>query len=488
MEAHINHSIKWEHMVIQSEQLLETVLDLERSRQREQEIRMESEALLEGLRAMSEAHSQEALFQALVSALRRVIDFEEAFILQTGDQEKMTVLATTFDASQNSIWTEGSMFKKVLAGKPVAAFDISLVPEWQNQPAHVTENVCSALHIGLHGSTLNAILVVTHSAPRQFGPSQVKKALRFSPLATQALLTLELRRALLERDRFYQLSIDAMAIFTSEGDIIQPNQGWIASFGGNTQEYGNMFSLLHPKEKNRFHSSIDSLHHQKGSCLLRLRLRTKSGAYNWFSCSIALYSDQMIYYIVARDVTDNVLFERQLAYQAGHDALTGLKNRAEFMEYLEDTFNRYQKNPHILFALLFLDLNKFKIINDTLGHDIGDELLKAFAITLKEVVRDEDVVSRLGGDEFTIILKHVHGIKDVEAVGHRICQKCAIPYELKGHSIRASTSIGIAVSDSNFKSKEEMLHAADAAMYKAKQDKSLPFFIYQGSFKTTVAS
>lgn len=468
-------------MVIQSEQLLETLLDLERSRQREREIRLESEALLEGLRAMSEAHSQDELFQALVSSLRNVIDFEQAFILQANDQKKMIVLATTFDASQNSIWTEGTMFKKVIAGKPVAVFDISQVPEWQNHPPSVTKKICSALHIGLKGSALNAILVITHSAPRHFGPAQVKKALRFSPLATQALLTLELQKALRERDRFYQLSIDAMAIFTSQGDIIQHNQGWIANFGKTKQDYGNMFSLLHPRDVKQFHSSIAALHNQEGNCLLRTRLRIESGNYNWFSCSIAVYSDQMIYYIVARDVTDSVLFERKLAYQAGHDALTGLKNRAEFMANLEKMFIQYQENPHNLFALFFLDLNKFKAINDTLGHDIGDEVLKAFSNTLKEAVRSHDIVSRFGGDEFTIIMKHINSIKDVEAVVQRINQTCAIPYELKGHSIRTSTSIGIAISASGFKHGEDMLHAADVAMYRAKQDKSRSFCIHQES-------
>nr|WP_320189955.1 sensor domain-containing diguanylate cyclase [uncultured Desulfobacter sp.] len=466
-------------MVIKSEQLLETVMDLERSRQREHEIRMESEALLKGLRAMGGAHSQNELFQALVSSLRNVIDFEQAFILQADDQGKMTVLATTFAACKNSIWTKESMFKKILAGKPVAAFDISLVPEWQNQPESVTKTIRSALHIGLKGSALNAMLVITHSAARHFGPNQVKKALRFSPLATQALLTLELQKALRERDRFYQLSIDAMAIFTSQGDIIQHNQGWIAAFGENKQRYGNIFSLLHPEEAKPFHSSIAALNAQHKKCLVRTRLRIKSGGYNWFSCSIAVYSDQMIYYIVARDITDSVLFERKLVYQAGHDALTGLKNRAEFIESLEEVFIEHRKTPQNLFALFFLDLNKFKEINDTLGHDIGDELLKAFSNTLKESVRSEDVVSRLGGDEFTIILKHVNSIKDIETVAHRIRRKCATPYELKEHRIQVSSSIGIATSASGFKNGEDMLHAADLAMYTAKQDKAQPFCIHQ---------
>lgn len=355
-------------MVTQSEQLFETVLDLEGSRQREREIRMESKALLEGLRAMGEAHSRSKLFQAIVSSLRNVIDFKQAFILQADDQKKMTVLATTLDTLKNSTWTEGSMFKTVLTGKPVAVFDISLVPEWQNMSAYATKKIPSALHIDLKESTLQAILVVTHSEPKHFGPAHVKKAHRFSPLATQALLTLELRKALRERDRVYQLSIDAMVIFTSQGEIIQHNQGWVSTFGENNQDYGNMFSLLHPKEAEHFHASVVSLHNQKGKCLLRIRLHIKAGDYNWFSCSIAIYSDQMMYYIVARDST-----------------------------------------------------------------------------------------------------------KDAETVAQRINKKCATPYNLKGHSIRASTCIGIAVSASDFKNEEAMLHAADLAMYKAKQNKT---FLY----------
>jgi len=476
-------------MVIQSEQLLETVLDLERSRQRERDIRLEAEALLEGLRGMSGAQDKEELFSALVQALRSVIDFDQAFILQAKNATAMTVLATTCASIQDSHWKIGPVFSKALSGKPVASFDITQVPEWKQLPAATVSTVRSALHIGLSGSSKKTLLVVTHQDLKHFGPRHVKKARRFSPLASQALLTLELRRALIERDRFYQLSLDAMAIFSLDGALVQQNQSWSTTFDDEHVQAPTIFALVHPEDRAPFQDVIDQLHQSEESQVIKTRLRKNSGDYHWFSCSIAVYPDQMMYYIVARNIHDSVLFEQKLAYQAGHDSLTGLKNRAEFMEYLKSSFSLYRKGRgEPCFALLFLDLNKFKQINDTLGHDIGDELLKAFAATLQDVVRSNDVVSRLGGDEFTIILPKVNSIEDAKAVGNRIRTRCQTPYELKGHSIQVSTSIGIAMSTPDFTHAEEIIHAADLAMYNAKQDKSLPFSIHRGPLHCNLVS
>lgn len=475
-------------MVLQSEQLLETLLDLERSRQLEREIRLEAEALLEGLRGMSEAHEQQDLFQSLVQAMRTVIDFEEAFILRATKMAQMAVLATTLPSIHEGRWEIGPVFAKAIAGKPVASFDIHQVPEWQMQPLSIKARIRSALHIGMRGQAWEAVLVVTHSQAKHFGPSQVKKAMRFSPLASQALLTLELRKALLERDRFYQLSLDAMAIFTVDGTIIQYNQGWSDFFGCAEQPGCNILAQLHPDDSQLFQSLLDDLRSTKGNHLITTRLRDQSGNYRWFSCSIAVYAGQMLYYIVARDITESVLFEQRLAYQAGHDALTGLKNRAEFMDCLKAAFVRHQDDPDLCFALLFLDLDKFKAINDTHGHDIGDELLKAFAATLKEAVRSEDIVSRLGGDEFTIILSKIKSPTDVERVAQRIHELCSTPYQLKGLSIQASASIGIALSGPKFANEEEMMNAADLAMYAAKQNRSLPYSIHHGPMHCDLAA
>ena len=152
-------------MVLQSEHLLETLLDLERSRQLEREIRLEAEALLEGLRGMSEAHEQQDLFQSLVQALRTVINFEEAFLLRATKTPQMAVLATTLPAIHEGSWQIGPVFAKTMAGKPVASYDISQVPEWKDLPSSITDRIRSALHIGMKGHAWEAILVVTHAQP-----------------------------------------------------------------------------------------------------------------------------------------------------------------------------------------------------------------------------------------------------------------------------------------------------------------------------------
>jgi len=459
-------------MVIQPEQLLESLLDLERSRQREREIRLETEALLEGLRAITEAHEQHELFQALVDAFRRVVDFDQAFILQSAGNDAMSVLGATFDAVKDTTWEIGSVFRRALSGRPVASFDVSLVPEWRQQASLADQGVVSALHIGLQGKGWEAMLIVTHTQAKHFGPSHVKKAMRFSPLAAQALLTLELRQAVIQRDRFFQLSLDAMVIFNCSGVITQQNQGWTNILGGRgiNGQYANIFEFVHPEDLDNFQAAVKRLRQKEGRSIIKTRFQQQDGNYLWFSCSLALYHDELLYYVVARDITDSVLFERQLAHQAGHDSMTGLKNRAEFMACLKRTFQQHAHQPSPFFALLFLDLNKFKAINDHLGHETGDELLKAFAQTLQEAVRDGDVVSRLGGDEFTIIVDQVLSITDVEKVADRIHRQCREPYLLKGHRVTASTSIGIAVSSTAYDNEEAMLHAADLAMYRAKSN------------------
>ncbi len=461
-------------MVLQSEQLLETLLDLERSRQRERDLRIETESLLKGLRGISEAGNHQELFLSLIAALRNVIVFEHAFILEMGLDKKMTVLDSTLQEVHNSIWIPGSVFNRALAGKPIASYDVSLVPEWQCSPGSVLDKVTSALHIGLRGGSWEAILIITHSQAKYFAPVHVKKAMRFSPLAAQAFLTLELQQAVIQRDRFFQLSMDVMAIFDKQGSIKQGNDGWTGVLGYNLGDIrgNNIFSFIYPEDLLLFQEILSILTNREGKQLIEVRFSAKNGEVRWLSCSLASYPNEQLFYLVARDITDRVTYESRLAYQAGHDALTGLKNRSEFMDFLKNACRKASTRENYLFSVFFLDLNKFKSINDTLGHDVGDELLKAFAGMLREIVRDHDIVARLGGDEFTILLENIHDEKIINDIASRIHQKCAAPIIIKGHQVKAATSIGVALSNAGYSDAETILKAADLAMYKAKNDPS----------------
>lgn len=457
-------------MSTKSEQLLETLLDLERSRQRERDLRIESEALLEGLRSITDAQDTETLFQALVRVLHSVIDFEDAFVLQAQNGGEMVPIVSTSERIQNTTWQFLSVFNRVLAGRPVATFDVGQMPEWAQQPPSVREGVKSALHIGLHGGQQATILVVTHPDSRHFGAAQVKQASRFAPLASQALLTLDLQRAVTQRDRFFQLSLDLMGIVSFDGYFKQFNAAWggILGYSDDEIEDRSLFDFAHPADRAQLLETLQQLENTGEQLLIECRFQCRNGTYRWLSCSLADYSDERLCYIVARDVTDRVMAEQQLAHDARHDPLTGLYNRAEFMERLNDALTYAARQPRFEFALLYLDLDGFKIINDTLGHNAGDELLKEVSRHLLKAVREVDIVARLGGDEFVILLMDVEHPDGAECIAQRVHSLLATPMILCGNEITASASIGITMSTTGYQDAVAVLLDADIAMYAAK--------------------
>jgi diguanylate cyclase (GGDEF)-like protein/PAS domain S-box-containing protein len=168
------------------------------------------------------------------------------------------------------------------------------------------------------------------------------------------------------------------------------------------------------------------------------------------------------------DVTDRKRLEERLHHQAYHDALTGLPNRAMFMQRLDQAFGRQHRGRAI--ALLFLDLDRFKLINDTLGHDAGDQLLRIVGKRLEGCIRPNDVVARLGGDEFTILLDNVHGDADAEVVAERIIAAINQPMTLLGtRDVVISTSIGIVRPGPEQESGADLMRDADTALYRAKE-------------------
>lgn len=466
-------------MSLEAEKLLETVLDLERTRQRERELRLETEALLNGLHHITASHERDDLFQALVRVLHTILDFEDAFILEMNDDGQMSLFEATSHLLDGAVWEPGSVFKRALEGGPVACFNVELVPEWARQPVSIRKRIRSALHIGLKGVYHQAILIVTHSEPKHFGPTHVRKAKRFAPLASQALVTLELQHAILQRNRFFQLSMDLMGIMDERGMFKQFNSGWKTLLGYNPHQLRaySLYDLIHEEEFDAFKATIRHIYQTGDKQLIEARFKDERGNYLWLSCSLAAYMDEKLFYIVARDVTEKIVFEQYLKYEASHDGLTGLYNRGEFMERIGNSFARLKSMPDYRFAILYLDLDKFKTINDTMGHDVGDRLLQKFAESLLSVVRSIDSVGRLGGDEFAILLENAKSHEDAVIVALRIHEKLANPFTIMDHEIFSSTSIGISMSSSKYRNVDEMLRDADTAMYKAKSSGKLQYAI-----------
>lgn len=151
-----------------------------------------------------------------------------------------------------------------------------------------------------------------------------------------------------------------------------------------------------------------------------------------------------------------------------HDPLTGLPNRDLFMDRLGRAFRRAGRRSDFLFAVLMLDLDRFKVVNGSLGHRVGDELLRAISRRLEDSVRTVDTIARLGGDEFAILLDDIKDAGDAIRVADRVLGDVSVPFRVAGHEVYATASIGIALSAPRYESEHEVLRDADTAMYRAK--------------------
>jgi diguanylate cyclase (GGDEF)-like protein len=169
-----------------------------------------------------------------------------------------------------------------------------------------------------------------------------------------------------------------------------------------------------------------------------------------------------------RDVTQRKAAERQLLHDAFHDALTFLPNRSRFTELLRRSIGRARLDEQYSFAMLFLDLDRFKVVNDSLGHAVGDQLLVAVARRLEQCVRPGDTVARLGGDEFTVLIDNTATVNDATRVAERIMIELQRPFFLQGQDVFVSASIGIALSSTGYHMPDDLLRDADLAMYRAK--------------------
>ncbi|MGG6294866.1 EAL domain-containing protein [Leptolyngbya sp. AN02str] len=235
----------------------------------------------------------------------------------------------------------------------------------------------------------------------------------------------------------------------------------------------NPLHLLHPDDRRIVQVAIRQTVTHNRESPITYRIRKKNGDYIWlesFVKPVTMHDHQQVYLQTSsRDVTDKVRIQEQLQYDAVHDLLTGLPNRTLLLERLNLALERLDQNARFLFAVLFVDLDRFKMINDSLGHLAGDQLLLMVAAKLKAAIRPTDLAARLGGDEFVILLEDVENPQDVFRVSDRILECLRSPVELGTHEVVMSASIGIVMGTSAYKSSLDLLRDADIAMYSAKE-------------------
>ena len=189
----------------------------------------------------------------------------------------------------------------------------------------------------------------------------------------------------------------------------------------------------------------------------------------------------------AQDVSARRAAEAGLQQMAFHDTLTGLPNRRRFVECLNSAIARCRADALHRYAVMFLDFDRFKLVNDSLGHAAGDQLLQQLARRLQQNLRPGDILARLGGDEFMVLAERIDSERDVIVVAERLMQALKTPFKLGGVTLIASASIGITFSSFGYSSADEVLRDADTAMYKAKGDGKARWALFDASLHTAVA-
>ena len=299
-------------------------------------------------------------------------------------------------------------------------------------------------------------------------------------------------KALRESEKRYALAAraanDGLWDWNLVSNQIYFSPRWKSLLGYKDEAIANIpdewFKRVHPNHLERVSQAIMSyLRNPRSPLEISYPMLHRDKSYRWMLCrAIAVTNDQGAICRLTgsqTDITSSRLAEEKLRHQALYDELTGLPNRSFFLERLNKLFELYRKGQDRMFAVLFIDLDSFKKINDSLGHLAGDELLIAFSRSLKECVRSKDTLARLGGDEFAILVYPIQELSNATNLAERIAQKLEKPLQLMGRELFVTASIGIAPSTNEYSQVEDLLRDADTAMYRAKASGKGRYTVFQ---------
>ena len=324
-----------------------------------------------------------------------------------------------------------------------------------------------------YGLTLGAlaILVALMLAAAQLRRRTVNAALSASAR--------QLQEARVHLERFFTVAPDLLCIVDEAGHFMELNPAWESVLGYPLTEmkHAHFMDFVHPDDQPATRAAVDALAKGEATQGFINRYRHRDGHYRHIEWHASSYG--ALTYASARDVTERVQSEEALQHQAFYDKLTNLPNRALLIERLQLEMTHARRDQSLL-ALLFVDLNKFKPVNDQHGHRVGDWLLHAVARRIERCIRESDTAARIGGDEFVILLPRIalpsKAVGIAETLSHVIAQPFLTPDTLV---LDIAASIGIALYPDHASNAQDLLEAGDEAMYRAKQSGTGRVVIYE---------
>ncbi len=414
--------------------------------------------------------------------------------LQTGPTTPKEAIGLNLSASTNP---DGQ--REVLDGLPVLVFleregKIVFANAEARRTLGLTEGDWSPRAVeevlwGLFPGTAEPQTLLTgtkHSSP--FHATLPDKNGRLIPVeGTYSILHPELREAVIvahpsERERAprSRLMEDVLASLPEgvaiehQNHVLYANPAFTRMFGYSAEEAsgGSLRELIVPETRLNENASLLKAVDDHGFAMAETVRSNKAGELVDVSMQIApllVDNARLGYVFTFRDIGEHKETEKKLEHDAMHDVLTGLPNRALFLDHVNLTLNRRLRDPGLGCGVLYVDLDEFKKVNDSLGHAAGDALLIAAASRLRACLRPQDSAARLGGDEFAVLVENIVSPYDLEVVASRILQEMERPFEVFGHEVRAGASIGAAVAGPDHNSSAVLLRDADVAMYRAKQ-------------------
>ena len=294
-----------------------------------------------------------------------------------------------------------------------------------------------------------------------------------------------------------QASNDGLWDWDLKTNKILYSDRWKEMLGFNDDEISDTadewLSRVHPEDHDRVRASIDAyLEGTTSNFEIEYRIRHFSDNYLWMMAkglAIRTSDGRATRFAGSQtDVSERKSNEEQMIHDALHDTLTSIPNRTLLLDRIRQSLVRRKRYPKTSFAIIFIDLDRFRLVNESLGHIHGDELLQLISARLKETIPISDTVARLGGDEFSILLQDINSVRDVEVIAKDIQNLFSKPFFLGDREVFASASMGIAHSDNDYKTPEEILRDAELAMYRAKREGKSQSIVFQPQFRQSSLS